>query len=133
MRGVPKFVIAPAGPLLATSPVIAGQELPASAATGTLLATTNNRAGPRRTGQPVRDNTDARICGGTGPGLLELVENGPMYVVPSPSSLFSFGYLAQGQGATLSGFPPAGLPASPGGVWTTSHLAKVTLTVRSGE
>jgi hypothetical protein len=85
-------------------------------------------------GQPVNDYVDARVCVGATPAQEELFESpGDLYVVPSTSSAFSFAYLAQGQGAAVTAVTPTGIPASPGGAWTSAQLAQVTLNVRSNE
>jgi hypothetical protein len=85
-------------------------------------------------GKALTGNIDARICVGGGIAQSELAGvPGTVYVVPTTSRALSFAYLAQGQGATVSGLTPSGVPASPGGSWSTSQLAKVSLTVRSGE
>jgi hypothetical protein len=56
-----------------------------------------------------------------------------MYVVPSSSSVFHSSYIAVGQGAVLTRRAVSGVPASLGGTWTTSRLAKLSLTVDSNE
>jgi hypothetical protein len=85
-------------------------------------------------GKPVSDYIDARVCLGSSPAQQELFESpGGLYVVPSTSSLYSFAYLAQGQGAVVTAMTPSGIPGNPGGAWTSAQLAKVTLNVRSNE
>jgi hypothetical protein len=106
--------------------------------TGTTRITLDARQGHliRATldGKALSDYTDARVCASVGLGQLELFENqGPVYVVPSSSSLFSFGFLAEGQGAVVTGQTRSGIPSSPGGAWKSSQLAQVNLTVRAGE
>jgi hypothetical protein len=85
-------------------------------------------------GKTVNGEVDARICADAGYAQSEVAgAPGTVYVVPSTSRALSFTYLAQGQGATVSGLTSSGIPSSPGGAWTTSNLAKVSLTIRSGE
>jgi hypothetical protein len=85
-------------------------------------------------GKALTGSIDARICADGGFAQSELAGvPGTVYAVPSTSRALSFAYLAQGQGATVTALTSSGIPASPGGAWTTSHLAKVSLTVRSGE
>jgi hypothetical protein len=76
---------------------------------------------------------DAQICADGVP--IQILEGvpGTMYVVPSTSRALSFGYLAQNPGVTVGGSTSAGIPSNPGGAWSTSQLAKVSLTVRGGE
>jgi hypothetical protein len=86
-------------------------------------------------GKPVGDYLDARVCVGSTSTQMEVFENSAnLYVVPSTSSLYRFAYLAQGQGAVVTAQASSpGIPASPGGAWKSTQLAKVTLTVRSNE
>jgi len=85
-------------------------------------------------GKPLSDFVDARVCVRSVITQMEVFENsGDLYVVPSTSSLYSFAYLAQGQGAVVTAQTSSGIPASPGGAWKSAQLAKVTLTVRSNE
>jgi hypothetical protein len=85
-------------------------------------------------GKGVTGEVDARICAGAGFARSELAgAPGTVYVVPSTLRALSFAYLAQSQNVTVSGLTASGIPSSPGGAWTTSHLAKVSLTVRAGE
>jgi hypothetical protein len=106
--------------------------------TGTTRVTLDARKGRlikvTLNGKPVNDYVDARVCVGSSPSRQELFESpGDLYVVPSTSSLYSFAYLAQGQGAVITAVTQSGIPASPGGSWKSSQLAKVTLHVRSNE
>jgi hypothetical protein len=106
--------------------------------TGTTRLTLDARKGVliRATldGKPLSDYVDARVCVGSSPAQMEVFENsGNLYVVPSASSLYRFAYLAQGQGAVVTAQTSSGIPASPGGAWKSTQLAKVTLTVRSNE
>ncbi len=106
---------------------------------GTTKATLDGRKGRlvkvTLNGKPVTDYVDARVC--AGPSTIAMVEGyqpgGALYVVPTSSDQFSSSYLAIGQGAVLSGVVASGVPATLGGAWTTSHLAKLTLTVDSNE
>jgi hypothetical protein len=85
-------------------------------------------------GQPVTDFLDARVCAGDGVAQVEGFQpGGGLYVVPSSSRAFSSSYIAVGHGAVVSGLVSSGVPSALGGAWTTSRLAKLTLTVRSGE
>ncbi len=85
-------------------------------------------------GKRVTDNVFASVC--AGPSGIAQVEGyqpgGALYVVPSSSNVFSSAYTALRPGVVLSGLAD-GVPASLGGAWRTSQLAKVTTTVRSGE
>ena len=106
--------------------------------TGTTKVTLDARQGhlikATLDGKTLTDNVNARIC--VDAGFAEQTVSGTpgsVYAVPSTSKALSFAYLAQGQGATVSGLTSAGIPSSPGGAWTTSQLAKVSLTVRGGE
>jgi hypothetical protein len=110
--------------------------------TGTARVTLDARQGHQvkvtLDGKAVSGEVDARICAQSGYAQSEVVgAPGTVFVVPSTSRALSFAYLAQGltggQGATVSGLTSSGIPASPGGAWTTSRLAKVSLTVRGAE
>lgn len=83
-------------------------------------------------GKPVDDDTDARVCAGISQVELSGTANS-VFAVPSSSSVFSFAYLVTGQGAQLSALTSAGVPADPGGAWRSSSLARLTLSVHSGE
>jgi hypothetical protein len=86
-------------------------------------------------GKPVTDYVDARVC--AGPSTIAMADGyqpgGAMYVVPSTSHVFNSSYIAVGQGAVLTGSAVPGVPATLGGAFSTSGLAKVSLTVRSNE
>ena len=83
-------------------------------------------------GKPVDDDTDARVCAGI--SRVELFGSAnSVFAVPNSSSVFSFAYLVTGQGAQLSALTTAGVPANPGGAWRSSSLARLTLSVHSGE
>jgi hypothetical protein len=84
-------------------------------------------------GKPVTDFLDARICAGPIAQVEGFQPGGALYIVPSSSHVFSSAYLAMTPGAVVAGKPTTGIPASLGGSWTSSQLAKVTLVVRSGE
>jgi hypothetical protein len=106
--------------------------------TGTARVTLDARKGRlvkvTLNGQRVTSFLDARVCAGNGFAQVEGFQpGGALYVVPSSSRVFSSSYIAVGNGAVLSGLASSGVPTALGGAWTTSHLAKVTLTVRSGE
>jgi hypothetical protein len=105
--------------------------------TGTTAVTLDGRKGKlvkvTLDGNPVTDFVDAQICAGPLAQVEEFQPGGALYIVPSSSPVFSSSYLATGQGAVVSGKAVPGIPASPGGAWTTAQLAKVTLVVRSGE
>lgn len=106
--------------------------------TGTTKVTLDGRQGKlvkvTLNGTAVTDWLDARVCAG---GLAAEVEGyqpgGALYVVPSSSRVFSSSYIAVGNGAVISGYVASGVPSNLGGAWTTSGLAKLSLTVRSGE
>jgi hypothetical protein len=120
-----------------TSETLAATEVTVSG-TGTTRVALDARGGlPVKVtldGKALPGSIDARICTDGGYAQSEVSGiPGSVYVVPSASRALSFAYLAQGQGATVSGLTSSGIPASPGGAWATSHLAKVSLTVRSGE
>jgi hypothetical protein len=100
----------------------------------TLNAKGGHRVKVTLNGKAVTGQVDARICAGAGFAQSQLAGvPGSVYVVPSTSRALSFAYLAQSQNVTVSGLTAYGIPSSPGGAWTTSHLAKVSLTVRAGE
>ena len=107
--------------------------------TGTTRATLDGRKGRlvkvTLDGKPVTDYVDARVC--AGPSTIAMVDGyqpgGAMYVVPSSSRVFNSSYIAVGQGAVLTGSAVSGVPANLGGAWTTSRLAKLSLTVDSNE
>jgi hypothetical protein len=105
--------------------------------TGTTRVTLDARKGKlvkvTLDGKPVTDFVDARICAGPIATVEGFQSGGALYVVPTSSHLFSSSYLAATQGAVVSGKATPGIPASLGGAWTSSQLAKVTLVVRSGE
>jgi hypothetical protein len=106
--------------------------------TGTTKVTLDARRGhlikATLNGKALTGYIDARVCADSGFGQSELSGiPGSVYVVPSTVKALSFAYLAQGQGATVTGLTSSGIPGSPGGAWTSAQLAKVSLTVRSGE
>lgn len=107
--------------------------------TGTTKVTLDGRKGHlvkvTLDGKRVMDYVDARVC--AGPSTIAMVDGyqpgGAMYVVPSSSRAFHSSYIAIGQGAVLTGSAASGVPATLGGNWTASHLAKLRLTVDSNE
>jgi hypothetical protein len=82
-------------------------------------------------GKAVDAETDARVCAGISQVELFGTANS-VFAVPNSSKVFSFAYLATGQWAQLSALT-SGVPASPGGAWGSSSLARLTLSVHSGE
>jgi hypothetical protein len=85
-------------------------------------------------GKRVTDNIFVSVC--AGPTAMAFVDGfqpgGALYVLPSSSHVFSSAFTAVGPGVELAG-QAAGVPASLGGAWRSSQLAKVTSAVRSGE
>jgi hypothetical protein len=106
--------------------------------TGTTKVTLDARKGhlvkATLDGKTLTDYINARICVDGGFADEDVYGTpGSVYAVPSTSAAVSFAYLAQGQGATVSGLTASGVPSRRGGAWTASRLAKVRLTVRAGE
>jgi hypothetical protein len=85
-------------------------------------------------GKLITRYVQARICAGSGwASAGGSQQDGALYVVPSSSHVFSSSYIALPGGAVLSGKATAGIPVSVGDAWASSRLARVNLTVRSGE
>lgn len=96
-----------------------------------------------RQGKPVNVTLDGKQVTGSGNGQIcalggfastsVFAASNQFYVVPNSSKYLNFAYLAEGPGAILSGQTSSGVPAGRTAHWSTSQLAKLATTVRSGE
>jgi hypothetical protein len=96
-----------------------------------------------RRGKPVNVTLDGKQVTGSGNGQIcalggfastsVFAASNQLYVVPNSSKYLNFAYLAEGPGAILSGQTSSGVPAGLTAHWSTSQLAKLATTVRSGE
>jgi hypothetical protein len=120
-----------------TSGTLAGAIVTVSG-TGTTRVTLDGRKG-----QPVKVTLDGKQVSGSGNGQIcalggfafasVFAASNQLYIVPNSSKVLNFAYLAEGPGAILSGQTSSGVPAGLTAHWSTSQLAKVSATVRSGE
>jgi hypothetical protein len=120
-----------------TSGTLAGAIVTVSGS-GTTKVTLDGRKGKpvkvTLNGRQVTGSGDEQICALDGFAFASVsAASNALYVVPNSSKYFNFAYLAEGSGAILSGQTSSGVPAGLTAHWSTSQLAKVSATVRSGE